>query len=189
MTDFQRKYLEDIAPKLKSELGLKNVHEIPTISKIVVNAGIGKEYRINTGVVDEMVDAISLITGQKPVVTLAKESISNFKLRKGMPNGVKVTLRKDLMWNFLNKLINVALPRVKDFRGVSRSAFDGRGNYTLGIKEHTIFPEIDTTKSLKIRSLQVVIETTAKDDKQGELLLEYLGFPFKKSVAHKTQNK
>lgn len=189
MTNLQKKYIEEIAPKLKEELNLTNIHQIPNISKIVVNAGIGKEYKTHTGVVEEMVESIALITGQKPVVTNARESISNFKLREGMPNGVKVTLRKDLMWNFLDRLINVALPRIKDFRGVPRTSFDGRGNYTLGIREHTIFPEIDTTKSLKIRSMQVVIETTSKDNLGAEKLLTMLGVPFKKSNVKKVDNK
>ncbi len=181
MTELEEKYKKEFRAKLKEMFKLENDHQIPNLEKIIVNAGIGNEYKNNTAVVEEMVDTIATITGQKPVVTNAKVAISNFKLREGMPNGVMVTLRKDLMWNFIYKLVNVALPRVKDFRGVSRKAFDGRGNYSLGIKEHTIFPEIDTSKLQKIRSLQVVICTNTKNDEQSLGFLELLGMPFQKS--------
>lgn len=183
MTELQEKYEKEIKAALKKELGIKNDMAVPTLDKIVVNAGIGSEYKNNTAVVEEMVETIAQITGQRPVVTKSKIAISNFKLREDMPNGIMVTLRRDLMWNFLYKLVNIALPRVKDFRGVPRKSFDKRGNYTLGIKEHTIFPEIDTSKLAKIRSLQVVVNTTANNDDDARLLLEKLGMPFKKQVV------
>lgn len=180
MTELKNKYKKEVAPKLKEKFNYANDMSIPTVEKIVINAGIGKEFRNNAGVVEEMVDVLSLISGQKPVVVNSKEAISNFGLRAGTPNGVKVTLRKDRMWDFLYKLIGVTLPRIKDFRGVSKKAFDGKGNYSLGIKEHTIFPEIDTSKLAKIRSLQVIINTTANSNEEGMALLEMLGMPFEK---------
>lgn len=179
-SELEKYYEEKVRPQLADKFGIKNNMAIPTIRKIVVNAGIGSEYKTNSNVVNEMVEVIAQITGQRPVVTKARESIANFKLREGMPNGVKVTLRNDKMWEFYYKLVNITLARVKDFRGVSRTSFDKRGNYTLGIKEHTVFPEIDTTKLTKIRSLQVVIETSAPNDEQAEMLLELLGMPFRK---------
>jgi large subunit ribosomal protein L5 len=179
-SELQIKYETEIKKVLMKELGITNDLAVPTLEKIVVNAGIGSEYRNNSSVVNEMSDIIASITGQKPIVTLAKKAIANFKIRAGMPNGVKVTLRRDRMWDFYYKLVNIVLPRVKDFRGVSDKSFDGRGNYTLGIAEHTVFPEIDVNKLQKIRSLQVVINTTAKTDEEGKLLLEKLGMPFKK---------
>jgi len=180
MSELREKYKKEIAPKLEKEFDLKTKQEIATLDKIVVNAGIGKEYKDNSNVVEEMSDIIAQITGQKPVVTKSKIAISNFKLRENQPNGLKVTLRGERMWDFFYKLVNVALPRVKDFRGVSRKSFDGRGNYTLGISEHTIFPEIDTSELVKIRSLQVVVNTTGEDQDQSFRLLELLGMPFKK---------
>ncbi|MCA9387295.1 50S ribosomal protein L5 [Candidatus Dojkabacteria bacterium] len=181
MTSLEEKYKKEIHAKLMKQFGIKNPMAVPNLDKIVVNAGIGNEYKNNSAVVEEMSDVIAQITGQKPVVTYSKVAISNFKLREGMPNGVKVTLRSDMMWNFLNKLINITLPRVKDFRGVSPNSFDPMGNYTLGIVEHTIFPEIDTSKLAKIRSLQVVVVTTAKNKEQSKQLLKELGMPFRKS--------
>jgi len=180
MTELQTKYKKEITPKLTEKFGYKNSMSVPTIEKIVINAGIGKEFRNNTNVVEEMVEVLSHISGQKPVVINSKEAISNFGLREGTPNGIKVTLRKDRMWDFLYKLVGVTLPRIKDFRGVSNKGFDGRGNYTLGIKEHTIFPEIDTSRLSKIRSLQIVINTTATTNEEGHALLEMLGMPFEK---------
>lgn len=181
MTELQTKYQKEIMPKLKEKFSIDNVMAIPNVEKIVINAGIGKEYKDNTNVVDEMSEVLRQVTGQKPVVVNSKVAISNFKLREGTPNGLKVTLRKDKMWDFLSKLVNVTLPRIKDFRGVSVKAFDGKGNYTLGIKDHTIFPEIDTTKLSRIRSLQVVIVTTSGSDEKGRELLTLLGMPFEKS--------
>jgi large subunit ribosomal protein L5 len=185
MTELENKYKSEFKKLLQEKFGIKNVNAVPNLTKIVVNAGIGGEYKTNTAVVDETVDAIAQITGQRPVVVNAKEAIANFKLREGTPNGVKVTLRKDRMWNFYYKLVNIALPRIKDFRGVSRKSFDKSGNYTLGIKENIIFPEIDTSKLVKIRSLQVVINTTAKDNEQALELLTLLGMPFEKVKAVK----
>jgi large subunit ribosomal protein L5 len=174
------KYKNEILPKLKEEFGIVNDMAVPTIQKIVVNAGIGKEYTHSTAIVDEMSDILGKITGQKPLVIKSKAAISNFKLREGTPNGLKVTLRGDRMWDFLSKTINVTLPRIKDFRGVSSKSFDAKGNYTLGIKEHTIFPEIDTSTLSKIRSLQIVINTTADNNSTGKRLLELLGMPFER---------
>ena len=174
------KYKEEILPKLKEEFGIKNDMAVPTIEKIVVNAGIGSEFKNNTGIVDEMSEIISQITGQKPIVINSKLAISNFKLREGTPNGLKVTLRGDRMWDFLSKVINVTLPRIKDFRGVSKRSFDRNGNYTLGIRDHTIFPEIDTSTLVKVRPIQIVVNTTALEDEQGRRLLELLGMPFER---------
>lgn len=181
MTELETKYNEEFKAKLKKELGIENDMRVPTLTKVIVNAGIGKEYRTNSKVVEEMQEIIAQITGQAPVVTKAKDSIANFKLREDMPNGVKVTLRGDKMWNFYNKLVNIALPRVKDFRGVSDKSFDNKGGYSLGIKEHTIFPEIDPNKLTRIRSLQVVVVTTAETNDEARALLKMLGMPFRKS--------
>jgi large subunit ribosomal protein L5 len=180
MSDLKTKYQKEIAKKMQEEFGIKNVMAIPTLQKIVVNAGIGSEFKTNTAVVDEMTATIAQITGQKPVVVNSGEAISNFKLRENTPNGIKVTLRGEKMWSFFDKLVNVTLPRIKDFRGVSGKSFDSKGGYSLGIKEHTIFPEIDTSTFVKIRSLQVVINTTAPDKDQAYKLLELLGMPFER---------
>ncbi|MCS7317070.1 MAG: 50S ribosomal protein L5 [Candidatus Dojkabacteria bacterium] len=178
----QQKYLTEVVTALMKEFGITNIMQVPKIVKVVVNAGIGKEYSSNPSVVDEYSKVLAIITGQKPVVIKSKVSVANFKLKAGTPNGLKVTLRRERMWSFLDKLINVALPRIKDFRGVSRNSFDKLGrSYTLGIKEHIIFPEIDTSVYSKIRSLQIVIVTNSKNKKQTERLLEVLGMPFKRS--------
>lgn len=179
-SELYTKYTKEIKPELKKNLNISNDMAVPTLEKITINAGIGKEFRTNQSVLEEMIKVITEITGQKPVVTKSKIAIANFKLREGMENGVKVTLRRDRMWDFYYKLVNVALPRVKDFRGVPKKSFDGKGNYSLGIKEHTIFPEIDTSTLQKIRSLQIVVKTTAKNDEEGLMLLEMLGMPFEK---------
>ena len=181
MTELETKYNKEVKPKLMQDFDIKNTMAVPTLTKIVVNAGIGKEYQNNTNVVDEMSETLAQITGQKPVTVNSKVAISNFRLREGTPNGLKVTLRGDRMWDFLYKVIGVTLPRIKDFRGVSRKAFDRRGNYSLGIKDHTIFPEIDTSTLVKIRSLQIVINTTATNNEQGLALLEGLGMPFERA--------
>jgi large subunit ribosomal protein L5 len=181
MIELETKFKKEILPELKKKFGIKNDMAVPTLDKIVVNAGIGSEYKNNSSVVEEMSEVIAQITGQKPIVTYSKVAISNFKLRENMPNGIKVTLRGDMMWNFLYKLINITLPRIKDFRGVPMNSFDQNGNYTLGIREHVVFPEIDTSVLSKIRSLQVVVVTTAKDKEQSIELLKQLGMPFKKS--------
>ncbi len=181
MTELENQYKTKFKKELQNKFGIKNEMAVPNLEKIIVNAGIGTEYRTNTNVVEEMSAVIAQITGQKPIVTTAKEAISNFKLREGMPNGIKVTLRGEMMWNFLYKLINIALPRIKDFRGISDKSFDSEGNYSLGIREHTIFPEIDTSTLSKIRSLQVVIVTTTNKKEQSFELLKLLGMPFKKT--------
>ena len=183
--NLKEKYNKEVKASLMSELGFNNVMQIPRLEKIVVNAGIGKEYKTNSKVVEEMSEIIEQITGQKPITTLAKDSISNFKLREGMPNGIKVTLRKDKMWDFLTKLVHITIPRLKDFKGIPIDSFDGKGNYTLGVKEHTVFPEIDPDKISKIRSLQVVVVTTANSDKEGFKLLQNMGLPFVKNKVPK----
>lgn len=176
----KQKYEQEIKKELIQELGIKNPMSVPGLVKIVVNAGVGKEFTANSNVAEEYAQDLSLITGQKPVVTKSKKAVSNFKLREGTDNGLKVTLRGDRMWEFLYKLTNVVLPRVKDFRGLSDKSFDKRGNYALGIKEHTVFPEIDTSKLVKIRTLQVIICTSAQNDADAKLLLQKLGVPFNK---------
>lgn len=179
MNQLKEKYEKEIRKAIQEEFSISNVMAIPKIQKIVVNAGIGKEFTTNSNVVEEFSSILAQITGLKPVVVNSKKSISNFKLREGTPNGLKVTLRGEMMWDFLDKLINVTLPRIKDFRGVSRNSFDVNGSsYTLGIKEHTIFPEIDTSTFSKIRSMQVVIVTSSRDRIITERLLEKMGMPF-----------
>lgn len=172
-------YESDTAPKLAEEFGYKNKMEIPKLSRIVLNMGLG-EAVANVKIIDAAMVELIQIAGQKPVVTKAKKSIAAFKIRQGMPIGLMVTLRRDRMYDFLNKLVNVALPRVRDFRGVSAKAFDGRGNYALGIREQIIFPEIDYDKIEKVRGLNIAIVTTAKTDAEGRKLLELLGMPFRK---------
>lgn len=181
MNNLKNLYKNEIQLKLQKQFQIENSMAVPKIEKVVVNAGIGKEYTTNSQVVEEMLEVLAQITGQKPVVINSKFAISNFKLRAGMPNGLKVTLRGERMWDFLSKLIHITLPRIKDFRGVPRNSFDGKGNYTLGIREHTVFPEIDTSNLSRIRSLQIVIVTTAENNEQGVELLKELGMPFKKS--------
>ncbi len=183
MTELQTKYQKEVKKKLKEMFNITNDMAVPTLKTIIVNAGIGKEFQNNSNVVNEMSETLSQITGQKPVVVNSKLAISNFKLREGTPNGLKVTLRADRMWDFYYKLVGVTLPRIKDFRGVSRKSFDTRGNYSLGIQDHTIFPEIDTSTLVKIRSLQVVIKTSAQNDEQGLALMEMLGMPFERVKA------
>ena len=175
--NLKAKYAAEVAPALMQKFGYKSVIQIPRIDKIVVNCGCG-EARDNSKVLESVVNDLAAITGQKPVITKAKKSVANFKLREGMPIGAKVTLRQDKMWEFLDRLFNVALPRVRDFRGINPNAFDGRGNYALGLKEQLIFPEIDYDKIDKIRGMDVVICTTAKTDEEAKELLTLLGAPF-----------
>ena len=175
--NLKAKYQADVAPALMQKFGYKSVMQIPRIDKIVVNCGCG-EARDNAKVLDSVVRDLAAITGQKPVITKAKKSVANFKLREGMPIGAKVTLRAERMWEFLDRLFNVALPRVRDFRGISANSFDGRGNYALGIKEQLIFPEIEYDKIDKIRGMDVVICTTAKTDEEAKELLSLIGAPF-----------
>jgi large subunit ribosomal protein L5 len=175
----QVKYNEEIAPALAKKFNYKSVMQIPKIDKIVLNMGVGDAVS-NSKNLDEAVQELTLISGQKPLVTKAKKSIANFRLREGMAIGAKVTLRGERMYDFLYKLINVSLPRVRDFRGISSRSFDGRGNYTLGIKEQLIFPEIDFDKVHRTRGLDVVIVTTANTDEEAHELLSELGMPFAK---------
>ena len=171
------KYANEVAPALMQKFGYKSTMQIPRIEKIVVNCGCG-EARDNAKVLEAVVNDLGIITGQKPIITKAKKSVANFKLREGMPIGAKVTLRSDKMWEFLDRLFNVALPRVRDFRGINPNAFDGRGNYALGIKEQLIFPEIEYDKIDKIRGMDVVICTTAQTDEEARELLTLIGAPF-----------
>ena len=174
------KYTADVAPALMKKFQYKSTMQIPTIDKIVINVGCGKEANGNSKVIESVVRDITMITGQKPVVTHARKSVANFKLREGMPVGVKVTLRRDRMWEFLDRLFNVALPRVRDFRGINGDAFDGRGNYALGLKEQLIFPEISYDQIDKIRGMDIVICTTANTDEEAKELLTLMGAPFAK---------
>ena len=171
------KYNAEIAPALMQKFGYKSVMQIPRIEKVVVNVGCG-EARDNAKVLESVVNDLGTITGQKPIITKAKKSVANFKLREGMPIGAKVTLRGDKMWEFLDRLFNVALPRVRDFRGINPNAFDGRGNYALGLKEQLIFPEIEYDKIDKIRGMDIVICTTAQTDEEAKELLKLMGAPF-----------
>ncbi len=175
----KERYYAEIAPALRKALNLDNVMQIPRITKIVVNIGVG-EALDNAKALDAAVGDLTQITGQKPVITKARKSIANFKLREGRAIGVKVTLRGERMWAFLDRLMNVALPRVRDFRGVSPEAFDGRGNYTLGLREQLVFPEIEYDKIDKLRGLEVAIVTTARTDDEARQLLLMLGMPFRK---------
>ncbi len=179
MSVIQNKYENVVRPELIKAFNYTSVMEVPKIDKIVINMGVGDAV-FNPKVLDDAVAELELLTGQKPVVTKAKNSISNFKLREGMPIGAKVTLRGDRMYYFLEKLIAVALPRVRDFRGISANSFDGRGNYTVGIKEQIIFPEISLDKVKKVRGMDIVIVTTANTDQEARELLRGLGMPFKK---------
>ena len=171
------KYNEEIAPALMKKFSYKSVMQIPRLEKITVNVGCG-EARDNSKVLDAVVNDLSIITGQKPVITKARKSIANFKLREHMPIGAKVTLRQDKMWEFLDRFFNIALPRVRDFRGIQNGGFDGRGNFAMGIKEQLIFPEIEYDKIDKIRGMDIVFTTTAETDEEARELLELLGAPF-----------
>jgi len=175
-------YANTVVSNLMKQFDYTSVMQVPRIDKIVVNMGVGDAVA-NPKLLDEAVVELQAITGQKAVITKAKKSIANFKLREGMPIGAKVTLRGDRMYAFLDKLVNVSLPRVRDFRGVSSEAFDGRGNYTLGVKEQIIFPEISYDKVNKVRGMDVVIVTTAKNDEEGRALLSTLGMPFTKKAG------
>ncbi|MGA7615423.1 MAG: 50S ribosomal protein L5 [Thermoanaerobaculia bacterium] len=170
-------YHSEVRQKLQKEFAIENVMAIPKIEKVVLNMGLGEAIQ-NSKILDNGVDELTSIAGQKPVITRAKKSIAAFKLREGMPIGTMVTLRGERMYEFLDRLINVALPRVRDFRGVSTKAFDGRGNYTLGVRDHLIFPEIDYSKVDKSKGMNITIVTTAKNDEQARFLLRELGMPF-----------
>lgn len=179
----KERYDKEIAPALAKDIGLKNPMQVPRLEKIVVNVGVG-EALDNAKALDATIEDIQIITGQKPVVTKARRSIANFKLREGRSIGVKVTLRRYRMWSFLDRLVNVALPRTRDFRGVSPNSFDGRGNYTLGVSEQLIFPEIAYDRIDKIRGFEVTFVTTAPNDEQGRQLLQSLGLPFGKGEQY-----
>lgn len=178
MARLKEVYQNEVVQKLRTEFNYKNIMEVPKIQKIVVNMGLGEAIQ-NVKILDSASSELGKITGQKAVVTKAKKSIASFKLREGMPIGCMVTLRRDRMYEFLDRLMNVALPRVRDFKGVSGKAFDGQGNYTLGIKEQLIFPEINYDEIDKIKGLNVTIVTTAKNDEEGKALLKYMGMPFR----------
>lgn len=171
-------YHKEVVPALMKHFSYKNIMQVPRLDKIVINMGLGEAIQ-NIKILDSALEEIAAITGQRPVITKARRSIAQFKLRAGMPIGCMVTLRKERMYEFLNRFINVALPRVRDFRGLPPHAFDGRGNYSLGIKEQIIFPEIDYDKIDKIKGMNVVITTTAKTDEEGRELLRLLGMPFR----------
>ena len=175
----KKKYMDEIAPAMMKKFGYKSVMQIPKLDKITVNVGCG-EARDNSKVLDAVCNDLAIITGQKPVVTRARKSIANFKLREDMPIGAKVTLRQDKMWEFLDRYFNIALPRVRDFRGIQNGGFDGRGNFAMGIKEQLIFPEIEYDKIDKIRGMDIVFTTTAQTDEEARELLELLGAPFAK---------
>ncbi len=179
MNRLKEQYKTEVVPALMKALNLENVMQVPAIKKVVVNIGLG-EAMDNPKALDAAVADLSAITGQKPVVTKARKSIANFKLREGRAIGAKVTLRGERMWSFLDRLMNIALPRVRDFRGVSADAFDGRGNYTLGLREQLIFPEIEYDKIDKLRGMEITIVTNAPSDDQAAMLLQLLGMPFRK---------
>ena len=171
-------YINEIVPKLMKDFNYKSVMEVPKVEKIVLNMGLGEAIQ-NVKILDSAVDELGVITGQKAVITKAKKSIATFKLREGMPIGAMVTLRKDRMYEFLDRLLNVSIPRVRDFKGVSPKAFDGNGNFSMGVKEQLIFPEINYDKIDKIKGLNITIVTTAKNDEESRALLKYMGMPFR----------
>ncbi|CDQ21627.1 LSU ribosomal protein L5P [Halobacillus karajensis] len=179
MNELKKQYQEEVVPSLMNKFEYDSIMQTPKVEKIVVNMGVGDAVQ-NAKALDTAVEELTLITGQKPVITKAKKSIAGFRLREGMPIGAKVTLRGERMYEFLQKLIAVSLPRVRDFRGISKKAFDGRGNYTLGIKEQLIFPEIDYDKVNKVRGMDIVIVTTADSDEEARELLAQFGMPFQK---------
>ncbi len=186
MAGLKEVYEQECIPALQERFGYKNPMQVPRLEKIVLNMGLGEAVQ-NPKIIDSAVEELTLIAGQRAVVTRAKRSIAGFKLREGMPIGCRVTLRRERMYDFLAKLINIALPRVRDFRGVSRKAFDGRGNYAMGVREHIIFPEIDYDKIDKIKGLNIVITTTAGTDEEAEFLLERLGMPFTRKAQPQGQ--
>lgn len=179
MPTLREKFEKDVVPKMMKEFGYKNHMQVPRLHKVVVNMGLGEALQ-NPKIIDSSSKEMAAITGQKPVVTRSRKSIANFKLREGLPIGCMVTLRNERMYEFLDRLINVAIPRVRDFRGISRRSFDGQGNFTMGVREQIIFPEIDYDKIEKIKGLNVSIITTAETDEEGRALLTHLGMPFKR---------
>ncbi len=181
MAGLKEHYQKNCVPQLMEKFGYRSIMQVPKITKVVLNMGLGEAVQ-NPKIIEGAANELTMVAGQKAQVTKAKKSIATFKLRQGMPIGCMVTLRGEKMWDFLAKLIHIALPRVRDFRGVSTKAFDGRGNYAMGIKEHIIFPEIDYDKIDKIKGLNICIGTTAKSDEEGRLLLAALGMPFRKDT-------
>ena len=179
MSRMKDKYSKEVAPALAEKFGYKSVMEIPKLEKVVVNMGVG-DAKDNSKLLDAAVADLAAITGQKPIITKAKKSVATYKIREGMPIGCKVTLRSDMMYEFIDRLFNVALPRVRDFRGINGEAFDGRGNYSLGIKEQLIFPEIEYDKVEKVRGMDIIFVTTAKTDEEAKELLTLMGAPFEK---------
>lgn len=179
MTRLEKVYNEKVAPELQKEFGYKSTMQLPKVEKISLNIGLGEGSQ-NNKLIEDAVEELTRIAGQRAVITRAKKSIAAFKLRDGMPVGVRVTLRRDMMWDFLDKLVTFALPRVRDFRGVPDRGFDGRGNFTLGIKEHTIFPELEIDRVERVKGMNITIVTSADSDKEGKMLLDLLGMPFKK---------
>jgi large subunit ribosomal protein L5 len=179
MAGLKERYKQEIVPKLMEARGYKNIMEVPRLEKVVVNIGLGEAIS-NAKALEGAEKDLPLITGQKPIITRSKRSIANFRLREGMPIGMKVTLRQERMYDFIERLINVVLPRMREFRGIPRNSFDGRGNYSLGFKEQTIFPEIEYDKIDKVRGLEITIVTSARTDEDGRLLLELMGVPFSK---------
>ncbi len=178
MPQLKERYRKEVLPQLTQEFGYHNALQAPRIAKVVVNVGVG-EALVNAKALDAVVADITSITGQKPIITKARKSIATFKLREGRAIGVKVTMRGERMWNFLDRLCNIALPRIRDFRGISPDAFDGRGNYTLGLREQLVWPEIQYDKIDKLRGMEISIVTTAKTDEEGRRLLELMGMPFR----------
>ena len=178
MSDIKEKYSKDIVPKLMESFNYKNIFEVPKLEKIVLNMGLGEAVK-NPKIIESAEGELALIAGQKPVVTRAKKPIANFKIRAGQALGCMVTLRRNKMFDFFTRLVNIALPRVRDFKGVSGKAFDGRGNFSLGINEHIIFPEINYDRTDSIKGLNITVVTTAKTDKEGKALLKELGMPFR----------
>ena len=179
MNRLQEKYNNEIVPAMIEKFGYKNIMQVPKLNKIVINMGVG-EAKDNSKVLDSAVKDLEIIAGQKAVVTKAKKSIANFKIREGLPIGCKVTLRGERMWEFFERLITIAVPRIRDFRGLSAKSFDGRGNYSMGVREQIIFPEIDYDKVDRVRGLDITITTTAKNDEEGQALLAAFNFPFRK---------
>ena len=177
MVRLQERYEKEVVPAMIEKFGYKNIMEVPKLEKIVINMGVGED-RENQKVLEAAVNDLTLISGQKPILTRAKKSVANFKIRENMPLGCKVTLRKAKMYEFADKLVSIALPRVRDFRGVSSKAFDGRGNYSLGIKEQLIFPEIEYDKIDKVRGMDIIFVTSANTDEEARELLRFLGMPF-----------
>ncbi len=180
MNRLKEKYSKDVIPALMKHFGFDNIHCVPKLEKVSVNIGVGEATQ-NKALLDNAVKELTTITGRKPIITKAKKSISNFKLREGMPIGCKVTLRGEIMYEFVDRLISIVIPRVRDFRGTSNKSFDGRGNFSLGIKEQTVFPEIEYDKIDAVRGLNITIVTTANNDEEGRELLRFLGMPFKKN--------